>query len=86
MNDARTPMRQDIIEVVSRVFELPVDVVAAGISPDQVEKWDSEKHVELVVALEEHFGCMFEPEEVPELTSIDQMETVIAGHVRGSNA
>jgi len=30
-----------------------------------VDGWDSEKHVELVVALEEQFGCMFEAEEVP---------------------
>ncbi len=73
-------MRERIIEVISGVFGLPRDVVARGVSPEHIENWDSEKHVELVVALEERFGCMFEAEEVPELTSIEQMEAIISRH------
>jgi len=73
-------MREQIIEVVSAVFGLPRDVVERGVDPEQIENWDSEKHVELVVALEERFGCMFEAEEVPELTSIEQMEAIISRH------
>ncbi|MCK6555844.1 acyl carrier protein [Candidatus Binatia bacterium] len=74
-------LRNRIIDVVSGVFKLAPEVVARGVTPDQVEGWDSEKHVELVVALEERFGCMFEAEEVPELTSLDQMESIIGRHV-----
>lgn len=74
-------LRNRIVTVVSGVFKLPPDVVARGVAPDQVEGWDSEKHVELVVALEEHFGCMFDAEEVPELTSLEQMESIISRHV-----
>jgi acyl carrier protein len=73
-------IKRGIIEVVSGVFGLPPHVVEQGVSPDRVANWDSEKHVELVVALEEHFGCMFEAEEVPELTSLDQMEAIIGRH------
>lgn len=73
-------LRNRIVTVVSDVFKLSPDVVARGIAPDQVDGWDSEKHVELVVALEEHFGCMFEAEEVPELTSLEQMESIISRH------
>ncbi len=73
-------IRDQIIEVVSGVFDLPREVVERGVSPEHMENWDSEKHVELVVALEERFGCMFEAEEVPELTSIEQMEAIISRH------
>jgi acyl carrier protein len=73
-------LRNRIITVVSGVFKLPPEVVARGVTPDQVDGWDSEKHVELVVALEEQFGCMFEAEEVPELTSLEQMESIISRH------
>lgn len=73
-------LRNRIIGVVSRVLKISPEVVARGVTPDQVEGWDSEKHVELVVALEEHFGCMFEAEEVPELTSLDEMEQIISRH------
>lgn len=77
--------RDKIIEVVCRVFALPRDIVAGGVRPDQVENWNSEKHVELVVALEDEFGCFFEPEEVPELTTLEQMEAIIGGHVGAGN-
>jgi acyl carrier protein len=73
-------MRQQIVEVVSSVFALAPQVVESGVSPDRVESWNSEKHVELVLALEERFGCMFDAEEVPELTSLEQMESIIARH------
>ena len=73
-------MQGAIIEVVSRVFGLAPAVVAQGVSPDRIANWDSQKHVELVVALEEHFGCMFEAEEVPELTTLEQMEAIIRRH------
>ena len=80
MSEDQRAMRARIVEVVSAVFGLPPDVVARGISPERVENWDSERHVELVVALEERFGCLFEAEEVPELTSIEQMEAIISRH------
>jgi acyl carrier protein len=81
-----TALRRRIVEVVSAVFGLPPEVVARGVSPDRIERWDSEKHVELVVALEERFGCMFEAEEVPELTSLEQMEAIIGRHGTESRA
>jgi acyl carrier protein len=73
-------LRERIIQVVCNVFRLPAAAVAEGISPDRVEGWDSEKHVELVVALEEQFGLMFDAEEVPELTTLEQMEAIISRH------
>ncbi len=80
MSDNHNQVRNRSIEVVSAVFGLPPEVVAGGVSPDRVENWDSEKHVELVVALEDRFGCLFEAEEVPELTSLEQMEAIITRH------
>ena len=76
----RQQLRTDIIAVVSGVLGLPADEVARGVSPDSVERWDSEKHVELMVALEDRFNCMFEADEVPELTSLERMEEIIARH------
>ena len=80
MNAHATPIRRHIVEVVGAVFGLPADTVEAGVSPENVESWNSEKHVELVVALEERFGCMFDAEEVPELTSLERIEMIIRRH------
>jgi len=81
MNVQQDEIRQRIIAVVSEIFGLTPEAVAQGISPDAVQGWDSEKHVRLVVALEEQFGILFDPEEVPELTSLQQMEAIVARHV-----
>lgn len=80
MSEDGRQIRSQVVAILSQVFGVPPDVVEQGIGPDSVERWDSEKHVELVVALEEHFGCMFEAEEVPELTSLEQIEAAIARH------
>jgi len=80
MNDDRQGIRRGIVEVVGAVFGLVPESVESGVSPASVENWNSEKHVELVVALEERFGCMFDAEEVPELTSLEQMEAIIRRH------
>ena len=79
-------IRQQIIAVVSNVFGLAPEVVARGVSPEEIETWDSEKHVELVVALEDRFGCVFEAEDVPALTSLEQMEAIISRHGQSSDA
>lgn len=78
MND--TERYRAIVAVVSAVLRLPAEVVARGVSPESVEGWDSEKHVELVVALEDRFGCTFDAEEVAELTSLERMQEIIARH------
>jgi len=70
-------VRERIVKVFAEVFSLPAALVAAGVAPDTVKGWDSARHVELVVALEEQFGCFFEPEDVPELISLERMEEII---------
>jgi acyl carrier protein len=73
-------MREAIISVFSEVFRLPPDRFGDDVTPANVEGWDSARHVELVVALEERFGCMFEPDEVPDLTSLERIEEILTRH------
>jgi acyl carrier protein len=74
------PMREAIIQVLSEVFGLPPERFGDDTAPATVEGWDSVRHVELVVALEERFGCMFDPEEVPDLTSLERIEEILSRH------
>jgi acyl carrier protein len=73
-------MRESIIAVFSEVFGLPPERFDDDTAPATVEGWSSVRHVELVVALEERFGCMFDPEEVPELTSLVRIEEILRRH------
>jgi acyl carrier protein len=38
--------------------------VTATSTPSQVEKWDSLNHLKVIVALEEKYGVVFDPEEI----------------------
>ena len=73
-------MRTAIIDVFSQVFGLAPEHFSDETTPATVKGWDSARHVELVVALEERFNCMFEPEQVPELTSLARIEEIIRSH------
>jgi len=48
--------------IMSNVFEIPLTDINNESSPDNLEQWDSLKHMELVVEVENYFGVDF-PEE-----------------------
>ena len=83
MSENRQSIRERIVRVVSEVFELAPSTVELGVSPEKVKGWDSEKHVVLVMALEEQFGCMFEAEDIPELVSLERIEEIVRRHGAG---
>jgi acyl carrier protein len=84
MSESRQSIHERIVRVVSEVFGVAPSVVGLGVSPEKVKGWDSEKHVVLVMALEEEFGCMFEAEDIPELVSLERIEEIIKRHGAGS--
>ncbi len=73
-------MRERIVHVLSGVFRLEPKAFGEETTPASVPGWDSAKHVELVVALEDAFGCMFDPDDVAELTSLAKIEEILNRH------
>ena len=59
-------MREDLLEVFSIVFNKTFKENEV-ISKQTEENWDSLKHIELIMAIEEQFEITFNPEEIPEL-------------------
>jgi acyl carrier protein len=64
-------MKERVFETVSRVFGVPLDEVNERSSPETIASWDSLKHMNLIVALEEEFGVSFTDEEIMSLLSVD---------------
>jgi len=62
-------MKDQIKEILKRVFDM--ENVADDISQQNCEKWDSLRHLNLIVELEETFGVYFEPENIAEMKDID---------------
>jgi acyl carrier protein len=60
-------IEERIKNVMSVVFEVPVRQIKDNASPDLIKSWDSLKHMNLVIALEEEFDCEFTDSEAVEL-------------------
>ena len=57
-------MEDRIKRVMSDVLNIDVSLINNESSPDNIENWDSLKHMNLIVALEEEFSIEFDDEEV----------------------
>ena len=67
-------MRNKIFDIISIVAKKPVIEIIE--SSGNKGLWDSFTHLELILALEEEFNIMFEPEEISEMLT---PELVIRG-------
>ena len=70
-------MENRIKKVMSAVFEISVEEINEKSSPDTIESWDSLKNMNLVVALEEEFGIVFEDNELVELLNYSLICNII---------
>jgi acyl carrier protein len=66
-----------IKQIISLVFEVPLESIADDASSDNIENWDSLRHLNLILALEEEFGVSIPDEEVGNLVNYKLIELVI---------
>jgi acyl carrier protein len=69
-----------IKNVMSAVFEIPADEVNKDSSPDTIVSWDSLKHLNMVIALEEEFNCEFSDSETVELLNFKLILEILISH------
>ena len=72
-------MDDRIRDVLSAVFRLAPAAIGEDLSSDSLEAWDSLKHMQVVVALEQEFGVEFEDEEIPRLLSFRGIRDTLLG-------
>jgi acyl carrier protein len=71
-------MRDKIYKIVSQVMDAPLEQLTLESSQDSVENWDSIKHMNLVLSLEEEFNIAFSDSEIIELLSIELIIEIIS--------
>lgn len=68
-------IKQRIKSVISRTFKL--DQVPDDVSQDNCENWDSLRHLNLVVDLEQEFDISIEPEEIAVMKSFQDIVKIV---------
>ena len=63
-------MKKKTFSIVARVMGVPVAEIDEETSPDTLAAWDSLKHLNLVLALEEEFDVQFSDEQVVDMLNV----------------
>ena len=66
-------MLDQVRQLVSDIFAVPVELVEEDSSPETIGAWDSMQHLNLVLAVEEKFNVRFSPEEMEQMRGVRQI-------------
>lgn len=68
-------MEQKILDIMKLVFQ--TDALDETCSQKTCEQWDSMNHLNLVVELEMEFDIAFEPEEIAQMQSFEEVARIV---------
>lgn len=74
MGDA---VRQKVLNIAADVLSMPAKSLTETSSPKTIENWDSIRHLNLVLALEDRFALEFAPEEMEQMDTIGQITSLV---------
>jgi len=64
-------MKERVFQMFSQIFGIPVEEIDERSSPETIASWDSLKHMNLVLSLEEEFGVKFTDEEIMSMVRVE---------------
>ena len=70
-------MENRIKKVMSEVLDINIEEITDSTSPDLIESWDSLKHMNLIVALEEEFSIEFRDDDLENLLNFKLIKITI---------
>jgi acyl carrier protein len=73
-------MNARLLQIISRLFQMPADRIDAETGPHSVAAWDSAGHLNLMLELEKEFGVKLDDDEVVELVSVGAIEEALRRH------
>ena len=70
-------------QIVADVLEVEPDAIGLDFSMDTVEKWDSLRHMTLVLSIEDGLGITIPDEEAANITSWPMIRLVVEEQMAG---
>jgi acyl carrier protein len=64
------PMENIVFQVISQVLEVPLNEITLESSSDTIESWDSLKHMNLILALEDEFDIQFSDDQIVKMLNV----------------
>jgi acyl carrier protein len=70
-------MKEKIKEIIADVFDIEIKKVKENMSQKNTETWDSLKHLNLIVSIEEEYSISFEPEEISDMNDFKAIINIV---------
>ena len=64
-------------EIAADIFNVPHDALGPEASPDTITQWDSLQHLNLVLAIEQHFNLELAPEDIEQMRTIHLVTLIV---------
>lgn len=71
-------MDDKLRKLISEILAVVEDQIDSTTSTETQPKWDSLRHMNLILAIEDEFSCRFSDDEIPLLTSVAAIEKALA--------
>ena len=70
-------MDQKLTDLMSEVLQIPVSTITDDLSMKDLDLWDSLKHMEVIVSLEEKFDIQLTFDEIVTMQSVREIRRVL---------
>ncbi len=70
-------MNQKLVKLIADLFEISEDGLTEELAIEDLEGWDSLKHMELIASIEEGFGIELTFDEILAMQSLGKMEEIL---------
>ena len=66
-------VQEKVMQVMVNIFQVSPDKISTKTTSDDVEKWDSLNHINMILALEQEFGIRYDQEQVVSMLSVGEI-------------
>jgi acyl carrier protein len=70
-------MDRQVETLLAEVLHIPVATITDDLAMNEADVWDSLKHMELIVSLEEQFGIQFSFDDIVAMKSVGEIKRVL---------
>lgn len=71
------PVPDSLREILADTLEISPEQVTPELNTEAVEAWDSFRHLQLMLAIEGEYSVQFDPQQIPELTSVAKIQEAL---------
>ena len=62
-------------DILADILEVSPEQVTPDLSMSTADNWDSFRHLQAILAIEGEYGVQFDPQRIPDLTSVFLLQT-----------